>query len=164
MTAPNDRFWAKVLFKEFIRHFRKLTDEEIIEDVKQSMDDLDDLNDSGVTFGSKMVKWSIERKSHYPNASDNGSLGGRPRINAGASPQHRQAGAAAKHLPNNSEARQSQVEAREGQDAHGGETETFSTKRTTPKRIQTFREPTLTEMYDFCEDNGLDSSYGREWY
>ncbi|MCF0223782.1 MAG: hypothetical protein HUK20_05890, partial [Fibrobacter sp.] len=33
-----------------------------------------------------------------------------------------------------------------------------------PKRIQTFREPTLTEMYDFCDDNGLDSSYGREWF
>lgn len=80
MGAPKDRFWAKVLFKEFIRHYRKLSDEEIVNDVKQSMDDLDDLNECGNTFGSKMVRWSLER-ANTPAAEasrKNGSNGGRP--------------------------------------------------------------------------------------
>lgn len=78
MTAPKDRFWAKVLFKEFIRHYRKLNDEEIVKDIKQSMDDLDDLDEKGTSFGAKMVKWSMERKNQYPTASENGASGGRP--------------------------------------------------------------------------------------
>ncbi|MCQ2096794.1 MAG: hypothetical protein MJY87_02485 [Fibrobacter sp.] len=80
MVVPKDRFWAKVLFKEFIRHYRKLSDEEIVTDVKQSMDDLDDLNECGNTFGSKMVRWSLER-ANTPSAEAsraNGSKGGRP--------------------------------------------------------------------------------------
>lgn len=78
MTAPKERFWAKVLFKEFIRHYRKLNDQQIVEDVKQSMDDLDDLNETGDSFGAKMVQWSTERKNQYPNAVENGKKGGRP--------------------------------------------------------------------------------------
>jgi len=84
MEVPEDRFWAKVLFKEFIRHYRKLSNEEIIQDVKQSMDDLEDLNGNSGTFGSKMVQWSFDRKEK-PAATasrNNGSLGGRP-IKAG---------------------------------------------------------------------------------
>lgn len=83
MNVPKDRYWAKVLFKEFIRHFRKLNDEEMVKDIKQSMDDLDDLNDQGTSFGSKMVKWSIERaKTPSAEASRaNGALGGRPKKN-----------------------------------------------------------------------------------
>lgn len=80
MGNKNDRFWAKVLFKEFIRHFRKLNDGEIVNDIKQSMDDLDDLNDSGTSFGSKMVRWSMER-AEEPRAKtsrENGAKGGRP--------------------------------------------------------------------------------------
>lgn len=85
MTVPNDRYWAKVLFKEFIRHYRKLSDEEIIKDVKDSMDDLDDLNDSGSSFGSKMVSWSLDRKTSAAATASraNGKLGGRPSKNGG---------------------------------------------------------------------------------
>lgn len=79
MTALNDRFWAKVLFKEFIRHFRKLTDEQKVEDINASMDALEDLDDSGNSFGALMVKWSMERVEQYPQARDNGKKGGRPR-------------------------------------------------------------------------------------
>lgn len=79
MTALNDRFWARVLFKEFIKHYRKLTDEQIVADVRQSMDDLEELVDGTTSFGSKMVRWSMERADRYPQASENGKKGGRPR-------------------------------------------------------------------------------------
>ncbi|MCQ2183011.1 MAG: hypothetical protein MJY89_06360 [Bacteroidales bacterium] len=108
MNVPKDRFWAKVLFKEFIRHFRKLNDEEIVSDIKQSMDDLDDLNDQGTSFGAKMVRWSLER-ANTPSAEAsraNGTKGGRPKSTQGATeggsppptgrPPGNQRGAAAK--------------------------------------------------------------------
>lgn len=88
MTALNDRFWARVLFKEFIKHYRKLNDEQIVADVRQSMDDLEELVDDTTSFGSQMVRWSMERAERYPQASENGKKGGRPRkdksITAGA--------------------------------------------------------------------------------
>lgn len=79
MTALKDRFWAKVAFKEFIRHFRKLSPEQIVSDVMASMDALEDLDDEGDSFGSKMVRWSMERVEQYPMAQANGQKGGRPR-------------------------------------------------------------------------------------
>lgn len=79
MTALNDRFWAKVLFKNFIKHYRKLSNEERLADIEASMDALEDLDDSGSSFGAKMVKWSMERVDQYPQASANGKKGGRPR-------------------------------------------------------------------------------------
>ena len=75
----NDRFWAKVLFKEFIRHYRKLDDAQIVADVRKSMDDLEDLVDDADSFGSKMVRWSMERVDQYPQARENGKKGGRPK-------------------------------------------------------------------------------------
>lgn len=79
MTALNDRFWAKVLFSQFIKHYRKMNDTEIVADIKQSMDDLEDLNEEGGSFGAKMVRWSMDRVDQYPKASENGKKGGRPR-------------------------------------------------------------------------------------
>lgn len=81
MTTRNDRFWAKVLFREYIKHFRKLSDEEIVRDVRQSMDDLEELVDDTDTFGAKMVRWSFGRADQYPMARENGKKGGRPRKN-----------------------------------------------------------------------------------
>ena len=45
MSVEWNRFWCRVLFKEFIKHFRKLNDEQIVKDVRQSMDDLEDFSD-----------------------------------------------------------------------------------------------------------------------
>ena len=75
------QFWCKVLFKEFIRHFRKLNDEQIVKDIRQSMDDLEDLVADSDSFGSQMVRWSMER-AEAPAAiasANNGKKGGRPR-------------------------------------------------------------------------------------
>lgn len=81
MAALNDRFWAKVLFKEFIKHYRKLSAEQKAADIDESMDALEDLDDSGNSFGAKMVRWSMERADE-PSAiasRENGKKGGRPR-------------------------------------------------------------------------------------
>lgn len=82
MTAPNDRFWAKVFFRDFIKHYRKMTPEQIVEDVEKSMDDLENLEESGTSFGAKMIRASIGRAENYPQASENGKKGGRPRKNS----------------------------------------------------------------------------------
>lgn len=79
MTALNDRFWAKVLFSQFIKHYRKMTPEQKVADIDASMDALEDLDDTGDSFGAKMVRWSMERVNQYPQASENGKKGGRPR-------------------------------------------------------------------------------------
>lgn len=79
MTALKDRFWAKVVFKEFIRHYRKMTAEQKAADIDASMDALEDLDDTGNSFGSKMVRWSMDRVDQYPMAQENGKKGGRPR-------------------------------------------------------------------------------------
>ena len=79
MTAPNDRFWAKVFFRDFIKHYRKMTPEQIVADVEKSMDDLENLEEAGTSFGAKMIRASIGRAENYPQASENGKKGGRPR-------------------------------------------------------------------------------------
>ena len=79
MAAPKDRFWAKVLFRDFIRHYRKMTPEERAEDIEKSMDALEDLDENGSSFGSKMVFWATHRAENYPQASENGKKGGRPK-------------------------------------------------------------------------------------
>lgn len=81
MTAPNDRFWAKVFFRDFIKHYRKMTPEQIVADVEKTMDDLENLEESGTSFGAKMIRASIGRAENYPQASENGKKGGRPRKN-----------------------------------------------------------------------------------
>lgn len=70
-------YWAKVLFCEFIRHYRKMDDAEIVADVKQSMDDLEALLPCGNSFGAKMVRWSNERIEF--NRETRGKKGGRPK-------------------------------------------------------------------------------------
>ena len=79
MTALKDRFWAKVLFSQFIKHYRKMTPEQKVADIDASMDALEELDDTGDSFGAKMVRWSMERVNQYPQASENGKKGGRPK-------------------------------------------------------------------------------------
>lgn len=81
MAVEWNKFWCRVLFKEFIRHFRKLSNEEIVDDIRQSMDDLEEMVADTGTFGSKMVKWANERADEpfATAARENGKKGGRPR-------------------------------------------------------------------------------------
>lgn len=81
MASRNDIFWCRVFFKAFIKHFRKMSDEEIVNDIRQSMDDLEDLVGDTDTFGSQMVRWANGRADeHFATAArENGKKGGRPR-------------------------------------------------------------------------------------
>lgn len=78
-----DSFWTKVLWSRFIKHFRKLTDEQIIKDIHESMDALEDNDASGDSFGAKMVAWANERRNEKAAVAsrENGNLGGRPKKN-----------------------------------------------------------------------------------
>jgi hypothetical protein len=83
MAPTRNIFWCKVVFQKFIKHFRKMTDEQIVRDVRQSMDDIEDLVSDTDTFGACMVRWALER-SEGPFATaarENGKKGGRPRKN-----------------------------------------------------------------------------------
>lgn len=81
MASRNDIFWCRVFFKAFIKHFRKMSDEEIVNDIRQSMDDLEDLVGDTDTFGSQMVRWANGRADEpfATAARENGKKGGRPR-------------------------------------------------------------------------------------
>jgi hypothetical protein len=81
MASRNDIFWCRVFFKAFIKHFRKMSDEEIVKDIRQSMDDLEDLVGDTDTFGSQMVRWANGRADEplATAAGENGKKGGRPR-------------------------------------------------------------------------------------
>lgn len=76
-----DSFWTRVLWSRFIKHFRKLTDEQIIKDIHESMDALEDNDASGDSFGAKMVAWTNERRNEKAAVAsrENGNLGGRPK-------------------------------------------------------------------------------------
>lgn len=177
MTALKDRFWAKVLFKEFIRHYRKLTDEQIVADIEESMDALEDLDDSGESFGAKMVRWSMER-AEEPSAvasRENGKLGGRPRKN--------------QETTADGDTREDSLNMRDGSDAGKLESGTSATTTTTPlpqiitndqataearqgrrtgddslTRVRSLPMPSKDELYDFVRAEGLDEADARDWY
>lgn len=140
MNATKDRFWAKVLFKEFIRHYRKMTPEQKVADIDESMDALEELDDSGDSFGAKMVRWSMERVEQYPMARENGKKGGRPRKDSS-----------------------SQEDARESEQREGDTGPVDSMGRTdAPSR--TLPLPTWESFLSFVDGEGLDYSDAREWW
>ena len=72
--------FSAIEFREFIRHFRKLDDGSIVADVRQSMDDLEDLQPAGDSFGAFMVrKMNARIAQNRERNRINGSKGGRPR-------------------------------------------------------------------------------------
>lgn len=76
-----DLFWAKVYFREFCAHYIKMSDGEIVQDVKESIIALNCLDSSGSSFGAKMVDLANQRLNGYRAKSNrtNGMKGGRPR-------------------------------------------------------------------------------------
>lgn len=164
MAIEWNRFWCRVLFKEYIKHYRKMTDEQIVRDVRQSMDDLEDLVADTDSFGSQMVRWSNER-SEEPFATaarENGKKGGRPKKETTADAPTREDGefksdsSYAANLEsatsaNNSEARQSQ---RAGANApKGGRT---SQSHSAPARSSGAMPKDVQLVYDFAAAENLD--------
>ena len=187
MTAKNDRFWAKVLFREFIKHYRKMTDEQIVRDVRQSMDDLDDLVDDTDTFGSKMVRWSVGRAEQYPMARENGKKGGRPRKNqettadgdiredslniaTSGNGSVTESGTSATTTttpcttsadgPRQAEARQSQ--GRTGAPSTGATSSTAPVRSYRPRKVP--HPEGESEVFDFASDNAIPDWVANEFY
>ena len=160
MTALRDRFWAKVAFKEFIRHFRKLSPEQIVSDVMASMDALEDLDDEGDSFGSKMVRWSMERVEQYPMAQANGQKGGRPRKNQEETQVAEATAPSAGGSCATNEARVSQRRA--GADSVRGTPLHSAPAR---QRAKNSRCPNSREdFHAFVADNNLHEGLAEEWY
>lgn len=142
MSRNSDTFWSRVLFKDFIRHFRKMSPEQIAEDITESMDALDDLNPDGDSFGSLMVRWANERMNgaFATAARENGKKGGRPRKDSS-----------------------SQEDARESEPREGDTGPVDSMGRTdAPSR--TLPLPTWESFLSFVDGEGLDYSDAREWW
>lgn len=142
MNATKDRFWAKVLFKEFIRHYRKMTPEQKVADIDESMDALEELDDSGDSFGAKMVRWSMERVEQYPMARENGKKGGRPRKDA-TTPD---------------------TISTDDNALREGDTGPVDSMGRTDAPSRTLPLPTWESFLSFVDGEGLDYSDAREWW
>ena len=169
MTALKDRFWAKVAFKEFIRHFRKLSPEQIVSDVMASMDALEDLDDEGDSFGSKMVRWSMERVEQYPMAQANGQKGGRPRksITADGDSANIYGDAATSDGSEATTTISDFSEARESQRRAGADSVRGTPLHSAParSRAKNSRCPnSREEFHAFVADNNLHEGLAEEWY
>ncbi len=164
MTATKDRFWAKVLFKEFIRHYRKMTPEQKVADIDESMDALEELDDSGESFGAKMVRWSMERAEQYPMASENGKKGGRPKKNLSADGDTRED---SQDVPDGSDAvtLESATSADTGTlDSLTDKDERPGAERASAKPSRTLPLPTWESFLSFVDGEGLDYTDAREWW
>lgn len=148
MSVEWNRFWCRVLFKEFIKHFRKLTDEQIVKDVRQSMDDLEDLVPDTDSFGSQMVRWSLERADEpfAVAARENGKKGGRPR----------------KDSSNTEDARQSIRTAGDSQREETSAQKAVGSHKTTVPAVR--EPPSKTEFMDWVCLVGIDEVFARRCY
>lgn len=79
MTRP---VWDKVMFADFIAHFRSMTPKQMSADIQESMADIESMNPSGNSFGAFMVRNAIARHGAPPAVAsrENGKKGGRPPI------------------------------------------------------------------------------------
>lgn len=75
-------WWCKLEFLEFSRHYIGMTDKQIVDDVRRSIESLCKENTKGNDFGSFLVRKALNRiESKAATASrENGKNGGRPPI------------------------------------------------------------------------------------
>ena len=144
MPRNSDTFWSRVLFKDFIRHFRKMSPEQIAEDITESMDALDDLNPDGDSFGSLMVRWANERMNgaFATAARENGKKGGRPRKDV-TTPD---------------------TISTDDNALREGDTGPVDSMGRTDAPSRTLPLPTWESFLSFVDGEGLDYSDAREWW
>lgn len=134
-----ESFWCKIMFKDFVKHFRKLDEKAIIKDIKESMDALEDLCSEGESFGAKMVAWSNERIEENRQQ----------RIEAG-----KKSGIArAKNLKKNSANQEFSVSQNERSAANAA-----------GRNRRRFRAPSTEDLYTFCNEKGIDEADARDCY
>ena len=181
MSVVWDIFWCKVFFKEYIKHYRKMTDEQIVKDVRQSMDDLEDLVDSSDSFGSQMVRWSTERAEQpfATAARENGKKGGRPRkkqettadapaSDDGVYPEgtldapKAESGTSATHSATTSCTDKSTDKGRTGAPVRGATSSTAPVRSYRPRKVP--HPKGEYEVFDFAGENGIPEWVANEFY
>lgn len=73
-------FSVDIKFKDVIRHFRKMNREQIADDIEKTLDDLENLELDGDSFGSLLVRTAFNaREKRRAETAEFGKLGGRPK-------------------------------------------------------------------------------------
>ena len=146
-----ESFWCKIMFKEFIKHFRKLDDASIVNDIKDSMDALENLDCSGNSFGSLMVNLSNARiEENRKQRIEAGRKGGQARAKKAKQKQ------SAEHKAEQEESTH--------QDFSVSQETTRPGVRAPGRTRRKFRPPSTEELYNFCDDNDLDSADARDCF
>lgn len=169
-------FWSKIEWRQFIRHYRKMTKDEAGEDVMKSMDDLEEMNADGKSFGSLLVRIANERMASNASKASaaNGSKGGRTRKNSpdtrggSARPAGCEAGNRIPPQESTTAAGES-AEKLDPPDIGGSAASAGRAPRSpragevsdSPKVSET---PTTAELYDFAEAARLSEADAREWW
>lgn len=163
-----ESFWARIFYSEFIKHFRKMTDAEIASDIRESMDALENLDDSGNSLGALMVKSSNKRiDDNRKQRIEAGRKGGKAK------------GESYKSGSRQREARDEsttscdvQTDAGSGNasgeltpsENNGCKMESRTSVCTKNLKKKKCRPPTTEALYDYCVDSGLDESDARDCY
>lgn len=161
-----EAFWSRVLYFDFIKHFRKMNDNDIVNDIRQSMDDLEDLNGEGKSFGAYMVRQTNDRiEENRKQRIDAGRKGGQARA-----AKYKEKTSAAEdggyreeplNVPTSKEAAS---ESATSSQQDFSVTPQRSDVRASGRTRRNFRAPSTEELYDFCNDNGLDEADARDCY
>lgn len=161
-----ESFWCKIMFKEFIKHFRKLDDKAIVKDIKDSMDALEELNSDGNSFGAAMVRSAnIRIEANRDKRAEAGRKGGQARA------QNRRKNLAAED-GGDREASQNNATSEDAKLESGTSSpQDFSVSQETRPGVRApgrtrrkFRPPSTEDLYNFCEDNSLDSADARDCF
>lgn len=159
------------MFKDFIKHFRKLDDKAIVKDIKDSMDALEELNGEGKSFGAMMVdsaKLRIEENRDI--RSEAGRKGGkrsgqvraeRAKLRKNLAAEDGGDREASLNVPTSKEA---SLESATSSQQDFSVTPQRSDVRASGRTRRNFQAPSTEDLYDFCADNGIDEADARECY
>lgn len=162
-----ESFWCKIMFKEFIKHFRKLDDVSIVNDIKDSMDALENLDCSGNSFGSLMVNLSNARiEENRKQRIEAGRKGGQARAKNRLKNLAAEDGGDREASQNNA----TSEDAMRGPITSSPQDFSVSQETTRPgvrapgRSKRRFRAPTTQDLYNFCADNKLDEADARDCF
>lgn len=162
-----ESFWCKVLFKQFISHFRKLDDSAIVKDIKDSMDALEDLNENGNSFGAMMVKLSNARiEENREKRAEAGRKGGHAKAENRRKNLAAEDGGDREASQNNTTSEDAKLESATSspQDFSVSQETTRPGVRAPGRSKRRFRAPTTQDLYNFCADNELDEADARDCF
>jgi hypothetical protein len=137
------------MFKDIISHFRKLDDKAIVKDIKDTMDALEALDGNGDSFGAMLVKMSNLRIAEYS----------KKRAEAG-----RKGGFAKAKNSQQKQSEQNAEQEESTQQDFSVSQETRPGVRAPGRTRRKFRPPSTEDLYNFCDDNDLDSADARDCF